>query len=97
MGFLFYLLNSIFIPVFSFKSYTALIKPTTPIKSKKPLLRKGLSYDSDWARTSDLYPVKVALSQLSYGITICKCFWVYYCLSDKFYYITSSPIRQQLF
>jgi hypothetical protein len=24
--------------------------------------------DSDWARTSDLHPVKVALSQLSYGI-----------------------------
>ena len=29
-------------------------------------------YDSDWARTSDLYPVKVALSQLSYGIMICN-------------------------
>lgn len=27
-----------------------------------------LQYDSDWARTNDLYPVKVALSQLSYGI-----------------------------
>ncbi len=32
---------------------------------------KGLApNDSDWARTSDLYPVKVALSQLSYGIGI---------------------------
>ncbi len=27
--------------------------------------------DSDWARTNDLHPVKVALSQLSYGI-VCK-------------------------
>ena len=27
--------------------------------------------DSDWARTNDLHPVKVALSQLSYGI-ICR-------------------------
>ncbi|PRS04358.1 hypothetical protein C6W26_12130 [Bacillus halotolerans] len=27
-------------------------------QSKKPLRSKGLSYDSDWARTSDLYPVK---------------------------------------
>ncbi len=61
MGFLFYLVNSTFILGFSFKSYTALIIPTTPIKSKKPLLRKGLSYDSDWARTSDLYPVKVVI------------------------------------
>jgi hypothetical protein len=26
--------------------------------------------DSDWARTSDLHPVKVALSQLSYGIML---------------------------
>lgn len=34
MGFLLYLLNSIFILGFSFKSYSALIKPTTPIKSK---------------------------------------------------------------
>lgn len=28
--------------------------------------------DSDWARTSDLYPVKVALSQLSYGIDFAR-------------------------
>ena len=27
--------------------------------NKKPLLGKGLNDDSDWARTSDLYPVKV--------------------------------------
>ncbi len=33
-------------------------KPALLKESKKPLLRKGLSYDSDWARTSDLYPVK---------------------------------------
>ena len=26
---------------------------------KKPLLGKGFNDDSDWARTSDLYPVKV--------------------------------------
>jgi hypothetical protein len=26
--------------------------------------------DSDWARTSDLHPVKVALSQMSYGIML---------------------------
>ena len=32
-------------------------------------LPKGLApNDPDWARTSDLHPVKVALSQLSYGI-----------------------------
>lgn len=32
----------------------------------------SIRYDSDWARTSDLYPVKVALSQLSYGIMVCN-------------------------
>ncbi|WP_459380430.1 hypothetical protein, partial [Bacillus atrophaeus] len=32
-------------------------KPALLKESKKPLLCKGLSYDSDWARTSDLYPV----------------------------------------
>ncbi|QDZ93663.1 hypothetical protein D0438_01615 [Bacillus altitudinis] len=26
---------------------------------KKPLLGKGFNDDSDWAQTSDLYPVKV--------------------------------------
>ena len=31
------------------------------IKTKKPLLGKGLNDDSDWARTSDLYPVKVSV------------------------------------
>lgn len=72
-------------------------EPALLKQSKKPLLRKGLSYDSDWARTSDLYPVKVALSQLSYGIMICMCCWVCYCLSDKFYYITFPSIRQLLF
>ncbi|WP_414627012.1 contact-dependent growth inhibition system immunity protein [Bacillus amyloliquefaciens] len=36
----------------------------TPIQwldSKKPLLRKGFGYDSDWTRTSDLYAVKVVI------------------------------------
>lgn len=61
-------------------------KPALLKENKKPLLCKGLSYDSDWARTSDLYPVKVALSQLSYGIMICMCCWVC-CLTDNFYYM----------
>jgi hypothetical protein len=33
-------------------------------------LQASRSDDSDWARTSDLHPVKVALSQLSYGIML---------------------------
>ena len=37
--------------------------------------------DSDWARTSDLYPVKVALSQLSYGINLG---WLLVVLSSTF-------------
>ncbi len=36
-------------------------EPALLTQNKKPLLRKGLSYDSDWARTSDLYPVKVVI------------------------------------
>nr|WP_284929827.1 hypothetical protein [Bacillus subtilis] len=36
-------------------------KPALLKQSKKPLLHKGLSYNSDWARTSDRYPVKVAI------------------------------------
>ena len=30
-------------------------------------------YDPDWVRTSDPHPVKVVLSQLSYGIKYVKC------------------------
>src|SRR5699024_9545734 len=40
-------------------------------KLKKPRTHwhnRLCSYDSDWARTNDLMPVKHALSQLSYGI-----------------------------
>jgi hypothetical protein len=37
-------------------------------KTPEPLRLKGFKDDSDWSRTSDLHPVKVALSQLSYGI-----------------------------
>jgi hypothetical protein len=41
-------------------------------ENKKTLAIQGFSFDdSDWARTSDLHPVKVALSQLSYGIIFC--------------------------
>ncbi len=53
--------------------------------------------DSDWARTSDLYPVKVALSQLSYGIMICMCCWVCCCLSDIYNYISWLSVRQHFF
>lgn len=84
-------------PKIKFANNSEFDKPPLLKQSKKPLLRKGLSYDSDWARTSDLYPVKVALSQLSYGIMICMCCWVCCCLSDKFYYITFPSIRQLLF
>ncbi len=46
----------------------------TNIKNAKPLITKDVwrfcISDSDWARTNDLHPVKVALSQLSYGITL---------------------------
>ncbi len=35
--------------------------------TEPPLTIKG-AYDPDWPRTSDLHPVKVALSLLSYGI-----------------------------
>lgn len=50
------------------------------------------SYDSDWARTSDLYPVKVALSQLSYGIGLCISSGV--SVTDSLYYITFMIHRQ---
>ncbi len=36
-------------------------KPALLRESKKPLRSKGFVYDSDWARTSDLYPVKVVI------------------------------------
>lgn len=36
-------------------------KPALLKQSKKPFAHKGLSYNSDWARTSDRYPVKVAI------------------------------------
>src|SRR5699024_491625 len=42
-------------------------------KTKKRFIPMGQAFrcsDSDWARTNDLYPVKVALSQLSYGIIL---------------------------
>ena len=32
-----------------------------PNQKKKPLLGKGFNDDSDWARTSDLSPVKVGI------------------------------------
>ncbi len=45
-------------------------------KRLKPLTLLGLSllekYDPDWVRTSDPHPVKVVLSQLSYGIKYVK-------------------------
>lgn len=62
------------------------------IKTKKPLLGKGLNDDSDWARTSDLYPVKVALSQLSYGIGLCISSGL--SVTDSLYYITIMISRQ---
>src|SRR5690625_1718132 len=43
--------------------------------------------DSDWARTNDLYPVKVALSQLSYGIN--------YEINNNIYNILFLSICQQ--
>ncbi|MGW6106704.1 hypothetical protein ACWF2D_09065, partial [Bacillus subtilis] len=49
-------------PKIKFANNSEFDKPPLLKQSKKPLLRKGLSYDSDWARTSDLYPVKVAAS-----------------------------------
>ena len=46
-------------------------------KKLKPFIQLGLSllkrYDPDWVRTSDPHPVKVVLSQLSYGIKYVKC------------------------
>lgn len=51
-------------------------KESGMMKNKKPetLVAKGLqaslSDDPDWVRTSDPHPVKVVLSQLSYGIII---------------------------
>ncbi|WP_440602280.1 hypothetical protein, partial [Bacillus safensis] len=47
---------------------------------------------SDWARTSDLYPVKVALSQLSYGIGLCISSGL--SVTDSLYYITIIIKRQ---
>jgi hypothetical protein len=41
-------------------------------KTAEPLWFQGFEDDSDWARTSDLHPVKVALSLLSYGIILTK-------------------------
>ena len=58
----------------------------------KPLLGKGFNDDSDWARTSDLYPVKVALSQLSYGIGLCISSGL--SVTDSLYYITIMISRQ---
>ena len=54
-------------------------------KRLKPLIHLGLSllkkYDSGGARTHDLYPVKVALSQLSYGIVnIGQVLFYYVCV-----------------
>ncbi len=61
MGFLFYLLNSTLFLSFHL-NHILINKPTAPIKSKKPLRSKGLSYDSDWDRTRDLSPChKVAI------------------------------------
>src|SRR5699024_1525362 len=47
---------------------------------KEPLLKRGPGYDSEWARTTDLMPVKHALSQLSYGIIFT------YEIIDKYHY-----------
>ena len=45
-------------------------KMTNVLKKRSTIQVKRLFSDSEWARTTDLYPVKVALSQLSYGIVI---------------------------
>ena len=50
-------------------------------KKNRSFEKERFRYDSDWARTSDLYPVKVALSQLSYRIMLC-CYWVYFYYSS---------------
>ncbi len=55
-------------------------------KRLKPLEFLGLSlfemYDPDWVRTSDPHPVKVVLSQLSYGIRII-CSWTIFNIKGK--------------
>ena len=56
-------------------------------KKPHPLDTQGLAAsikdDSDWVRTSDLYPVKVALSQLSYGIVYIRQVLFYYVYFQK--------------